>query len=668
MEVIDGGGKHRWQWWSMQKALQYRALAFIILVTLCTGNYESQAPKMAFIILFHFFFISLFLLSSHFLTGDDRRRLPLPPTPKGWPLLGNLLQLRSKPHRTLQILSRSHGSNGLLHLRLGTTTVIIISSASAATKCFRNHDVNLSSRPPNSVGKHIAYNFEDLVMAPYGLHWRMLRKICAIHLFSNKVLNNFQHVRDEEVVRLVHYLARREVAVDIGATVNTYVTNAMARIIVGRRVIVDGEMATKFKEMTAEISRLAGQFNGLNKKMKKSREKFGEFLEKIIAEHKLKAGDDHFNGSNHVKDFLSLLIEMNEDVHQVEKDKLTNINIKALLQDMFIAGTDTTSITVEWILVELIRHPHILARAQQELDSIVGRHRLICESDLSKFPFLHTIIKENFRLHPTIPLSIPRMTIEDFEIDGYLIPKGATLFVNVWAIGRDPITWPNDPLEFNPDRFGPGSLHENVDVKGNSFELIPFGAGRRICAGMNLGLRMIHLITAVLVHSFDWKLPDGQLPEMLDMDESYGATMRKKRPLMAKVEVGYIHKTSTMIKKDMFIVGTDTTSITVEWILVELIRHPHILARAQQELDSIVGRHRLICESDLSKFPFLHTIIKENFRLHPTIPLSIPRMTIEDFDIDGYLIPKGATVLVNVWAIGRDPATWPNDPLEFNPD
>ncbi|KAL0924872.1 hypothetical protein M5K25_005730 [Dendrobium thyrsiflorum] len=242
-------------------------------------------------------------------------------------------------------------------------------------------------------------------MAPYGLRWRMLRKLCAVHLFSNKVLNDFQHVRDEEVVRLVRDLAKRERLVDIGEMVNTCVTNAVARMIVGRPLIVEGEEATKFKEMATEITRLAGQFNvgdflpwidwldlqGLNKKMKKSRENFGEFLEKIIVEHKLKAGDQ-FNGSNHVKDFLSLLIEMNEDVDQVE----TSINIKALLQDMFIAGTDTTSITVEWILAELIRHPHILARAQQELDSIVGHNRLISEWDLSKFSFLHAIIKENF--------------------------------------------------------------------------------------------------------------------------------------------------------------------------------------------------------------------------------------------------------------------------------
>ncbi|PKU72073.1 Flavonoid 3'-monooxygenase [Dendrobium catenatum] len=433
---------------------------------------------MAVLILFLLFFISiLFLLSSLFLTGDDRRRhLPLPPGPKGWPLLGNLLQLNSKPHQTLQTLSRSHGSNGLLHLRLGTTTVIIISSSSAASKCFRNHDVNLSSRPPNSIGKHIAYNFQDLVMAPYGLRWRMLRKLFSAHLFSNKALNDFQYVRDEEVMRLVRDLAKRETTVvDIGEMVNSCVVNALARMIVGRRMIVEGEEATKFKEMATEMTRLAGQFN------------VGDFLPWI--------------------DWLD---------------------------DIFIAGTDTTSITIEWILAELIRHPHILARAKQELDSIVGLNRLISELDLPKFSFLHDIIKENFRLHPTVPLSVPRMAIKDCEIDGYLIPKGATLFVNIWAIGRDPVSWPNDPLEFNPDRFGPGSLHENVDVKGNDFELIPFGAGRRICAGMNLGLRMVPLVTAVLVHSFDWKLLDGQMANMIDMEESYGVTMQKARPLMAK--------------------------------------------------------------------------------------------------------------------------------------
>ncbi|XP_020591132.1 flavonoid 3'-monooxygenase-like [Phalaenopsis equestris] len=493
------------------------------------------------VIILSILFFSALLLSSLFPTLTDRRRPPLPPGPKGWPLVGNLLQLGTKVHQTLQHLSNSHGSSGLLRLRLGTVDVIVISSASAAAKCFRSHDAKLSSRPPNSLGRHFAYNFQDLIMAPYGPRWRMLRKICATHLFSTKVLDSFQHVREDELATLVRDLASdRDAVIDVGAVVNSCATNALARVLVGRRVIVGGEEAAKFKEIAAEISKVAGEFNvgdfvpwidwldlqGLNKKMRRIRERFGEFLDKVIEEHRLQR-------VNHTKDFLSVLIEMNGSA-EGEQDEIIDINIKALLQDMFIAGTETVSITAEWVLAELIRHPHILARAQHELDSVVGRDRFICESDLSKFPFLHAIVKETLRLHPPLPLSLPRMTVEDFEIDGYLIPKGVTVLINVWAIGRDSASWPDDPCKFNPDRFGSSSLHANVDAKGNDFELIPFGIGRRMCAGINLGLRMLHLITAILLHSFDWTMPDGYMAEKLDMEESYGVSMPKVKPLMAK--------------------------------------------------------------------------------------------------------------------------------------
>nr|AIM58719.1 flavonoid 3'hydroxylase [Cymbidium hybrid cultivar] len=498
---------------------------------------------MAVIFTFLVFFISVLLLSSLFLVGTGRRRRPpLPPGPKGWALLGNLLQLGTKPHRTLQALSQSHGSAGLLRLRLGTVDAIVISSASAAAKCFRSHDAILTSRPPNSVGKYITYNFEDLIMAPYGPRWQMLRKVCSTHLLSTKALDSFRHVWDEDVAMDVRELTSgREAAVDVGGLVNTCVTNALAHVLIGRQEIVGGEEAAEFKEIAAEMTTLAGQFNvghfipwigwldlqDLNKKMMKSRVRFGEFLEKIIEEHSSK-------GIDYAKDFLSVLIQINGEPN-AKHDELTNINIKALLQDMFIAGTDTTSITIEWLLSELLRHPHILARAQHELDSVAGRNRLISQSDLPKVPFLDAIVKETLRLHPPVPLSVPRMATEDCEIDGYLIPKGAYLLVNIWAIGRDLATWHDDPNEFDPDRFVPGSPHESADVKGiNNFELIPFGAGRRRCAGTKLGIRMVHFVTAMMLHAFDWTLPDGSMGDLLDMEESYGATMPKTRPLMAK--------------------------------------------------------------------------------------------------------------------------------------
>jgi flavonoid 3'-monooxygenase len=205
-----------------------------------------------------------------------------------------------------------------------------------------------------------------------------------------------------------------------------------------------------------------------------------------------------------------------------------------LFQNLFTAGTDTTSSTVEWALAELIRHKDVLTQAQRELDDIVGQDRLVTESDLPHLTFLTAVIKETFRLHPSTPLSLPRVATEDCEVEGYRIPKGTTLLVNVWAIARDPASWGPDALEFRPARFLAGGLHESVDVKGSDYELIPFGAGRRICAVLSWGLRMVTLMTATLVHAFDWSLVDGLTPEKLDMEEAYGLTLQRAAPLMVR--------------------------------------------------------------------------------------------------------------------------------------
>ncbi|MBA0621270.1 hypothetical protein Godav_006914 [Gossypium davidsonii] len=198
---------------------------------------------------------------------------------------------------------------------------------------------------------------------------------------------------------------------------------------------------------------------------------------------------------------------------------------------MFTAGTDTSSSTVEWAMAELIRHPNIMAEVRKELDSVVGRDRLVSDLDLPNLTYFQAVIKETFRLHPSTPLSLPRMASDSCDINGYHIPKGATLLVNVWAISRDPNEW-NNPLEFRPERFLPGGERPNADVRGNDFEVIPFGAGRRICAGMSLGLRMVQLLTATLAHAFEWELADGLMPEKLDMEEAYGLTLQRAAPLM----------------------------------------------------------------------------------------------------------------------------------------
>ncbi|CAJ2639271.1 unnamed protein product [Trifolium pratense] len=470
--------------------------------------------------------------------------LSLPPGPKPWPIIGNMPDLGRFPHHSLAALAKTYGP--LMHLKLGFANVIVAASASVAEQFLKVHDANFSSRPPNAGAKYMAYNYQDLVFAPYGPRWRLLRKISSVHLFSNRVMDEFKHLRQEEVARLTSNLASNystTKAVNLGQLLNVCTTNALARVMLGRRVFNDGNggsdpKADEFKSMVVEMMVLAGVFNigdfipslewldiqGVQDKMKKLHKRFDAFLTNIIEEH-----ETSNSKSEKHKDLLSTLLSLKEEKDD-DGNKLTDVEIKALLLNMFAAGTDTSSSTTEWAIAELLKNPRILAQVQQELDNVVGRERNVKEDDLPNLPYLQAVIKETFRLHPSTPLSLPRIASESCEIFGYHIPKGSTLLVNVWAIARDPKEWTN-PLEFKPERFLPGGEKFDVDVKGNNFEVIPFGAGRRICAGMSLGLRIVQLLTATLAHSFDWELENGSNAEKLNMDEAYGLTLQRAVPL-----------------------------------------------------------------------------------------------------------------------------------------
>ncbi|CAJ1944181.1 unnamed protein product [Sphenostylis stenocarpa] len=180
-----------------------------------------------------------------------------------------------------------------------------------------------------------------------------------------------------------------------------------------------------------------------------------------------------------------------------------------LRQDMFTAGSDTSSSTIEWALAELIKNPRVMVQVQEELNIVVGQDRLVTELDLPHLPYMDAVVKETLRLHPPTPLSLPRVAEQR----------------------RDPKEWVG-PFEFKPERFLPGSEKVDVDVRGNNFEVLPFGAGRRVCVGMNLGIRMVQLFIATLVHAFDWELENGFDPKKLNMDEAYGLTLQRAVPLV----------------------------------------------------------------------------------------------------------------------------------------
>nr|QWT43261.1 geraniol 10-hydroxylase [Bacopa monnieri] len=197
-----------------------------------------------------------------------------------------------------------------------------------------------------------------------------------------------------------------------------------------------------------------------------------------------------------------------------------------LVEDLFIAGTDTTSVTVEWAMAELLKNPDVMKKAKAELDDVIGKGKVIDESDLSHLPYLRSIVKETLRLHAPVPFLVPRRVGEDIEVCGYIVPKNSQVFVNAWAIARDPETW-NDPLEFKPERF----VDSEVNVKGRDFDLIPFGAGRRICPGLPLAMRVVPVMVGSLLNCFEWKVAGGMSAKELDMEEKFGITLQKAYPL-----------------------------------------------------------------------------------------------------------------------------------------
>jgi flavonoid 3'-monooxygenase len=201
-------------------------------------------------------------------------------------------------------------------------------------------------------------------------------------------------------------------------------------------------------------------------------------------------------------------------------------------QNAFIGGTGTSIDVVEWALSECIHNPELMSKVQAELDAVVGKSRRVEEADIPKLKYLQAMVKETFRLHLSTPILFPHVNKSETKVFGYDIPAGTTVLVCAGAIARDPAVW-EDPLEFRPERFLDGSPHANTDVQGNHFELLTFGSGRRGCPGTALAMTMVHLLSATLLHSFDWSLPDHKAVEKLDMSEAPGRLHRMANPLNA---------------------------------------------------------------------------------------------------------------------------------------
>ncbi|PHT71995.1 hypothetical protein T459_22780 [Capsicum annuum] len=476
-----------------------------------------------------------------------QKRKRFPPGPTGLPILGHLHLLGKNPHQDLQRLAKKHGP--IMYLRLGLVPTTIASSADAAEKFLKTYDHIFASRPHHEASQYLAYGQKNMIFAKYGVYWRNMRKLCTVHLLSNHKIHSFQSMRKQEVELLIESLkeeARDHVALDLSAKITSLNANVTCLMVFGKKYMDEDLDKRGFKAVVQEVVRLSAAPNlgdffpllgvidlqGLTRKLKDLSKVFDEFLEKIIDEHV----EDH--DRKQTKDFVDTMMDvMKSGEAEFQFDRC---NIKAILlvlinspvssfsiQDMLFAAMDTTASSVEWILTELLRHPEVMKKLRKELQEVVGLERRVEESDLENLNYLDMVVKEGMRMHPVAPLFYHE-SMEDCVVSDLHIPKGSRILVNCYAVQRDPNVWP-EPDKFLPDRF----LESSIDFRGHDFQLIPFGSGRRSCPGMQLGITVIRLVVAQLVHCFEWELPNGMQPSDLDIDEHFGIVTSRQNPLMA---------------------------------------------------------------------------------------------------------------------------------------
>ncbi|TKW31430.1 hypothetical protein SEVIR_2G105800v4 [Setaria viridis] len=484
------------------------------------------------------------------MTKNGARRLP--PGPAQVPVLGNLHLLGRLPHRNLRDLARRHGP--VMLLQLGTVTTLVASSAAAAREVMKEHDIDCCSRPASPGPRRLSYGFKDVAFAPYGEQWREARKLFIVELLSMRRVQAAWYAREQQMDRLIADLSRAgaeaaPVALKehIFGLVDGIIGTVAFGNIYGTERFAHGErfqhVMDEAMDMMASFSaedffpnvagRLVDRVTGLVARCERIFRELDAFFETVIDQHTDPARVVPENGGDLIDVLVSLWKE-NRGTIRFSRD-----HVKGLIMDTFIGGINTSSVTMLWAMSELIRKPRVLRKAQDEVRAVVGGKARVEPDDVPKLPYLKMVVKETLRLHPPATLLVPRETVRDVRIGGYDVPARTRVLVNAWAIGRDPASWA-DAKEFHPDRFE-GS---DVDYNGAHFELVPFGAGRRICPGLAMGETNVTFTLANLLYCFDWALPEGMAAEDVSMEEAGGLTFHQKMPLVL-VPTRYHHRTAT---------------------------------------------------------------------------------------------------------------------------
>ncbi|XP_057781322.1 6,7,8-trihydroxycoumarin synthase-like [Salvia miltiorrhiza] len=465
----------------------------------------------------------------------------LPPGPPPLPLIGNLHQLAgaADPHIYLHQLSRKYGP--IIHMKLGSTPLLVISSSKLAKQVLKIQDSSFCSRPKLLGLQKLSYNSSDLVFTPYNERWREMKKVTHIHLLNPKKVQSFRPLREEEISLMITKIRSScsdNRAVNLSEATMAAASRLTSAICFGKRYEEGGSETRRYGRIVRGFDALTTAFfvsdyfpalswvdkiSGKMRDADRMCKDMDSFYQELIDERLYSRARAEVEEE---EDMLSVLIKLIED--KSSSTHLTWDNIKALLMDMIAASSETIPASTIWTMTALIKAPKVMMKKlQNEIRSLVGEKGKVDEDDLPKLPYLKAVINESFRMYPPGPLLLPRESMETSILDGYEIAPKTMVYVNAYAVGRDPEYWKN-PDEFIPERF----LNSNIDFKGQDFGLIPFGSGRRMCPGMNIGHLSMELMVANLLYSFDWELPKGIHVEDVDTNPTLGIAVHKKNALL----------------------------------------------------------------------------------------------------------------------------------------
>ncbi|XP_030529451.2 cytochrome P450 CYP82D47-like [Rhodamnia argentea] len=494
--------------------------------------------------------LALLTAISLYRSHKNRDHRNAPEAEGGWPIFGHLPLFSSKDlmHEKLGSMADKYGP--IFAIRLGCHRAIVVSSWEVAKECLTVHDKAFADRPLITATRLMGYNGAMFGFGPHGEYWREMRKIAMIELLSNNRVDSLKHIRALEVEMAIKDLfkswiekgrPRSGVLVEMKSWLADLMLNISVKMVGGKRYCgsnmdCDAAEANRCKRSIRRFFDLFGvlvlsdsipalgwlDLGGYERSMKETAKELDVLVQGWLEEHRRKR---LFRpGGDREQDFMDLMLNVMEEAKFSDFDADTVI--KATCLNMIIGGTETLTVALTWALSLLMNNRRTLKKAQQELDAHVGKSRPVEESDVKNLTYLQAIVKETMRLYPPAPVNGLKRSMEECTFSsGFRIPAGTRLVLNIWKIQRDERVWSN-PDEFEPERFL--TTHENMDMRGQNFELIPFGAGRRSCAGTSLALHMVHLILASLLQCFEI---GTVLEEAMDMTESPGLLNMKASPL-----------------------------------------------------------------------------------------------------------------------------------------